>query len=138
MASMHKAIGVLAPQLSGDYFGTLFAGIHSITRRYNPHLIAIQGSPQDIFRAQLANTQVGGWIVINNAEGIELIAKSGVPITTIGAQAAGCPAVFPNNEAGMRAAVAHLIDHGHQRIAFIGDLASHDVRQRYAGYQAAL
>jgi DNA-binding LacI/PurR family transcriptional regulator len=63
-----------------------------------------------------------------------------VPIVTIGAQALGLdyPAVFPNNYAGMRAAVSHLIDHRHQRIAFIGDLANHDVKQRYAGYQAAL
>ena len=110
------------------------------TLAIEPRLIAIQGSPQNIFRAQLAIAQVDGWIVINNAEGIELIASSGVPIVTIGAQALGLdyPAVFPNNYAGMRAAVSHLIDHRHQRIAFIGDLANHDVKQRCAGYQAAL
>jgi DNA-binding LacI/PurR family transcriptional regulator/anti-anti-sigma regulatory factor len=136
MTSMHKAIGVLAPQLSGDYFGTLFAGIHAVARRHDPRLIAIQGYPRDI--AQLASAQVDGWIVINNADGIESIAHAGVPIVTIGVQAAGFPAVFPDNAAGMRAAVAHLIDHGHQRIAFIGDLAHHDIKQRYAGYQAAL
>jgi len=127
MSSGHKAIGVLAPQLSGDYFGTLFAGIHAVTRRHDPRLIAIQGSPRHIFGAQLAIAQVDGWIVINNADGIELIANSGVPIVTIGAQAPGYPAVFPDNYAGMRAAVAHLIDHRHQRIAFIGDLANHDI-----------
>jgi DNA-binding LacI/PurR family transcriptional regulator/anti-anti-sigma regulatory factor len=138
MTSGHKAIGVLAPQLSGDYFGTLFASIHAVTRRHDPRLIAIQGSPRHIFGAQLAIAQVDGWIVINNADGIELIANSGVPIVTIGAQAPGYPAVFPDNYAGMRAAVAHLIDHRHQRIAFIGDLANHDIEQRLAGYQAAL
>ena len=30
MVSGHRAIGVLAPQLSGDYFGTLFTAIHSV------------------------------------------------------------------------------------------------------------
>jgi DNA-binding LacI/PurR family transcriptional regulator/anti-anti-sigma regulatory factor len=138
MISGHKAIGVVAPQLSGDYFGTLFAGIHATTRRHDPRLIAIQGTPKDIFRAQLAMSQVDGWIVINNAEGIELIARAGAPVVTIGAQAPGCPAVVPDNFAGMRAAVTHLIDHQHRRIAFIGDLTNHDVGQRYAGYQAAL
>ena len=83
-------------------------------------------------------SQIDGWIVINNADGIDLIANSGVPIVTIGAQAPGYPAVFPDNYASIRAAVAHLIDHQHQRIAFIGDLANHDVEQRLAGYQAAL
>ena len=107
------------------------------TLAVEPRLIAIQGSPQNIFRAQLAIAQVDGWIVINNAEGIELIASSGVPIVTIGAQALGLdyPAVFPNNYAGMRAAVSHLIDHRHQRIAFIGDLANHDVKQRCAAME---
>src|SRR5215212_8893971 len=127
MTSGHKAIGVLAPQLSGDYFGMLFAGIHAVTRRHDPRLIAIQGSPQDIFRVRLTMSQVDGWIVINNAAGIELIVRSGVPIVTIGAQAPGYPAVFPDNAAGMRAAVAHLLGHQHQRIAFIGDLANYDV-----------
>ena len=140
MTSGHKAIGVLAPQLSGDYFGTLLTGIHAVTRRHDPRLIAIQGSPQDIVRSHLAIGQVDGWIVINNAEGIELLANTGMPIVTIGAQARGLdhPAVFPDNFAGMRAAVSHLIDHGHQRIAFVGDLAHNDVKQRYEGYQAAL
>src|SRR5690242_1536983 len=116
MTSGHKAIGIVAPQLSGEYFGTLFTAIHAVTRRHDPRLIAIQGTPQDILRAQIAVDQVDGWIVVNNAEGVELIAQSGVPFVTIGAQAAGLdhPAVFPDNYGGMRAAVAHLLDHGHQ------------------------
>jgi DNA-binding LacI/PurR family transcriptional regulator/anti-anti-sigma regulatory factor len=136
MASTHKAIGVLAPQLSGDYFGTLFAGIHAVTRRHDPRLIAVQGTPQDIF--QLASAQVDGWIVINNADGIDTIAQAGAAIVSNGAPTPGVTAGLPAKKAGMRAAVAHLIAHQHQRIAFIGDLAHHDVKQRYAGYQAAL
>src|SRR5262245_20988196 len=129
MTSKHKAIGVLSPQLSGDYFGTLLTGIAAVTRQYDPRLIAIQGSPRDIARAQLARDRVDGWIVVNNADGIELLAKTGVPIVTIGAQAPGLdhPAVFPANLTGMRAAVSHLIDHGHRRIAFVGDLTHNDI-----------
>jgi DNA-binding LacI/PurR family transcriptional regulator/anti-anti-sigma regulatory factor len=140
MTPEHKAIGVLAPQLSGDYFGTLLTGIHAVTRRHTPRLIAIQGSPEELARSRLAVDQVDGWIVINNADGIEHLAGSGVPLVTIGVQAPSSdhPALFPDNYAGMRAAVAHLIDHGHQRIAFIGNLDHHDIKQRYAGYQAAL
>jgi DNA-binding LacI/PurR family transcriptional regulator/anti-anti-sigma regulatory factor len=140
MTSGHKAIGVLAPQLSGDYFGTLLMGIHAVTRRHDPRLIAVQASPQDLVRTQLALDQVDGWIVVNDADGADLLAKTGVPIVTIGAQAPGLdrPAVFPDNFAGMRAAVSHLADHGHRRIAFIGNLGHNDIKQRYAGYQAAL
>jgi DNA-binding LacI/PurR family transcriptional regulator/anti-anti-sigma regulatory factor len=140
MRSAPKAIGVLSPQLSGDYFGTLFTGIHAVTRRHAPRLIAIQGTPRDIFPSRLAWDQVDGWIVINNADGLAQVAPPGVPLVTIGAQVSGldCPAVFPDNRGGMHAATAHLIEHGHGRIAFVGNLGNHDIQQRYEGYQAAL
>ena len=138
MRSAPKAIGVLSPQLSGEYYGILLAGIHSVTRRHDPRLIAIQGSPQEVFPSRLAGDKVDGWIVINNAEGLDRIVSSGIPLVTIGALAPGldCPAVFPDNHGGMHAAVSHLIDHGHQRIAFVGNLANNDIQQRYGGYQA--
>src|SRR5215212_9325060 len=103
MTARRKAIGVLAPQLSGDYFGTLLTGIHTVTRRHDPRLIAVQASPHDIVRSHLAMSQVDGWIVINNAEGIELLAHTGVPIVSIGAQVPGLahPAVIPDNFGGM-------------------------------------
>src|SRR5262245_45467107 len=140
MSAAHKAIGVLAPQLSGDYYGLLLAGIYSVTRRYTPRLIALQGSPQTVFPDRLAWDQVDGWIIINDAAGLDHVAPPGIPLVTIGTAAPGrdCPAVFPDNHNGMREATAHLIEHGHRRIAFIGDLANHDIQQRYAGYQAAL
>jgi DNA-binding LacI/PurR family transcriptional regulator/anti-anti-sigma regulatory factor len=140
MTSGHKAIGVLAPQLSGDYFGTLFAGIRSVTRRHHARLIAIQGSPQDIFPSRLAWEHVDGWIIINDVTGLTQATMPKVPLVTLGAQVhgLGCPAVFPNNYGGMRTAVLHLLSHGHQRIGFVGDLAHNDVQQRYQGYLAAL
>src|SRR5687768_3600391 len=109
MTSGPKAIGVLATQLSGAYFGTLLAGIHAVTRRHDPRLIAIQAAAHEVVRSRLAMDQVDGWIVINNPEGIALLANSGVPIVTIGAQAPGVdiPAVFPDNFAGMHSAVLH-------------------------------
>jgi DNA-binding LacI/PurR family transcriptional regulator/anti-anti-sigma regulatory factor len=140
MTTTCRAIGVLAPQLSGDYFGLLLTGIHAVTRRYTPRLIAIQGSPQTVFPDRLAWDQVDGWIVINDVEGLDRVAPPGVPLVTVGtlAQELDCPAVFPDNYGGMREATAHLIEHGHRRIAFIGDLQNQDIRQRYKGYQAAL
>jgi DNA-binding LacI/PurR family transcriptional regulator/anti-anti-sigma regulatory factor len=140
MSAERKAIGVLAPQLSGDYFGLLLSGIHSITRNYSPRLIAVQGTPQSVYADRLAWQHVDGWIVIHNAAGLASVAPPGVPLVTIGTQAPGldCPAVFPDNYGGMREATTHLIEHGHRRIGFIGDLANHDIQQRYEGYRTAL
>src|SRR5688500_7523146 len=110
MTSRSKAIGVLMPQVSGAYFATLLAGIHAVTRRHDPRLISIQAAPHGVVHSKLAMDQVDGWIVINNPDGVELLARSGLPIVTIGGQASGVdlPAVFPDNLAGMRSAVLHL------------------------------
>jgi len=48
-------------------------------------------------------------------------------------------AVLADNLEGARRAVAHLIGHGHRRIAFLGDLPNiATARERFEGYQQAL
>ena len=48
-------------------------------------------------------------------------------------------AVVTDNRAGAAQGVRHLIEHGHKRIAYLGDLSSISTAQeRYAGYQTAL
>jgi DNA-binding LacI/PurR family transcriptional regulator/anti-anti-sigma regulatory factor len=140
MPSGRHAIGVLTPQASGGYFGMLFEGIHAVTRTYDPRLIVVQGSPTELTQTRIAMDLVDGWIIIGNADGVESLAAAGVPFVTIGAQLPHIKhaSVFPDNHGGMRAAVDHLIEHGHRRIAFVGDLQHGDIAQRYAGYQAAL
>jgi LacI family transcriptional regulator len=49
------------------------------------------------------------------------LATSGVPIVLLDAGAAGVPAVVTDDVAGGRLATQHLVDLGHERIAFIGD-----------------
>ena len=53
---------------------------------------------------------------------------------------AGYPSVSPANHAGIAAAFAHLLAHGHQRIAFLAatDQAEGDGAERLAAYRAAL
>jgi LacI family transcriptional regulator len=47
--------------------------------------------------------------------------------------------VLVNNRAGARAAVEHLIEHGHQRIGFLGlSAALFTMKARYAGYREAM
>jgi LacI family transcriptional regulator len=48
-------------------------------------------------------------------------------------------AVLLDNRGGMRQAVAHLVAHGHRRIAFVSDPAElYTARERLAGYREAL
>jgi len=49
-----------------------------------------------------------------------------------------CPAVIADNRGGVAAAVEHLLEHGHERIAFAGCLAQFDIQERYAAYRDTL
>jgi DNA-binding LacI/PurR family transcriptional regulator/anti-anti-sigma regulatory factor len=134
-----KSIGIISPILSGFYFGGLLAGIHAAAKQRGLHMITVQGTPADVAACRLACDQVAGWIVILDTRGIEELVQLQMPLVTISAIApSGCPAVLSDNFGGMQAAVHHLIEHGHRRIAFVGNLAQTDIQQRFAGYQAAL
>jgi LacI family transcriptional regulator len=52
---------------------------------------------------------------------LDRLTRSGVPIVLLDAEAPGIPAVVTDDVAGGRMATQHLIDLGHERIAFIGD-----------------
>lgn len=134
------AVGVIAPQLSGFYFGTLLASIGAALQPQQLRLLAFQGTPAELLASRVGLDTVGGWIVINTTDGLAQLAHRGAPIVTLGARAPGltCPAVFPDNRGGMQAAVRHLVEHGHRRIAFVGNLENADIQQRYEGYTAAL
>jgi DNA-binding LacI/PurR family transcriptional regulator len=52
-----------------------------------------------------------------------------------GSAGRGFPAIAVDNAGGMRAALAHLSELGHERVAFVGDLAKADVREREAAFR---
>jgi len=66
--------------------------------------------------------------------------RPGMPLVLVDRPAEGidAPAVLSDNESGMRQATAHLLGHGHRRIAYLGDLRSAPMRLRFDGFRAAL
>jgi DNA-binding LacI/PurR family transcriptional regulator len=50
----------------------------------------------------------------------------------------GASAVLADNRGGIRDAVAHLVAHGQERIAFAGHFGHFDVRERREGYREGL
>ncbi len=66
---------------------------------------------------------------------------AGLPVVQVMRRLSGLKAslVTPENREGARKATAHLIEHGHRRIAFVGGAGSLFVREeRLAGYRLAL
>ena len=147
-------IGVLSPLVSGFYFGGILDGIARAAAEAGHTTIAFQCLPAGVSAADHHNypedlmrpvgwSAVDGFISIVNAASnasLRSIQASGRPLVLVSHEADGiaCPIVVPDNTTGVRAAVQHLIEHGHRRIAFAGMLAQPDMRERRAAYESAL
>jgi DNA-binding LacI/PurR family transcriptional regulator/anti-anti-sigma regulatory factor len=131
-------IGFVTPFVSGIYFGSVLAGAEQAARRHGLRLLVFQESLAELSRVSLARDRVDGWVVVLNTEGIEQFAHSGAPVVTVSTPVPNLPSVVSDNFGGTHTAVLHLIDHGHQRIAFAGRRENLDIGQRFAGYCAAL
>ncbi|WP_437736512.1 substrate-binding domain-containing protein [Sorangium sp. So ce1335] len=140
MHSRPTTIGVLTPFLDGFYFNAVVRGIHEAVQQRGHRLVVVRATPELVEAPSLARDLVDGWIVVLSTDGIERLARAGVPLVTVStcAPEAGCPTAMPDNAAGIRSAVSHLIEHGHRRIAFVGCLEQEDIRARLEGYKATL
>jgi len=151
--SSDLTLGVLSPFVGGWYFGGLLRGIARSAAREGAAVVALQtldaGMEQIEIREDpdpkhpVAWGHAAGFIVIINAVNHEYIASiqaAGKPVVKISHDVPGvdCPIVLPDNRTGIREAIAHLVWHGHRRIAFAGFLGAEDIRERYETYREAL
>lgn len=151
-AASGPTIGVLSPFVGGRYYGEILEGVARATSAVGGSVIAVQtleaGSYNadflgaSGFRSPAAWDHVVGFVVIANAvsqEYLEALSAAGKPVVMVGHEYPKfpCPVVLPDN-GGIREAVAHLIDHGHRRIAFVGFLSVGDVQDRFQGYLETL
>lgn len=143
-----RVIGVLAPYTGGFYYGAAMAGIQRAATARGAAVVAIQSTglellwPDEPGEQFLALEAVDAWLAVNEFESpafTQQIRARGTPLLYVNARPAdddGC-SVLPDNYGGMLAAVRHLIEHGHRRIAFAGFLGQFDLRERYDAYVAA-
>jgi diguanylate cyclase (GGDEF)-like protein len=106
-------------------------------------LTKIDYSTTSNFRRPVAWEHISGFVVVLNAcdpEYLRALRASGKPVVLVSQEHEGvrCPVVMPGNASGVRAAVEHLIGHGHDRIAFAGWIAQHDTEERYQAYRETL
>ena len=146
-------IGVLSPLLAGFYFGGILKGVARAAAKAGGQVIAMQtfdpGMEELVylrpstFRYPIGWEHISGFVVILNAADrtyIQALRATGKPIVMVSQAFPGWdgPVVVPDNQAGVRASVIHLIEHGHRRIAFAGHVAQDDIRERYQSYQDTL
>lgn len=140
-------LGVVLPDLFGEFFSEVIRGMDPLARGRGYHLL-LSSSHDDQREIQLAlgamHGRVDGLVVMSPNVGAAALAPSlppGVPVVLLNCDAAGSPfpALRVDNHGGARAVVRHLAALGHARIGMIrGGDANFDARERQRGYREAL
>lgn len=140
-------IGVLLPDLHGEFFSELIRGIDLAARSRGLHLL-LSSSHGDLAEAALAlrsmRSRVDSVIVMMPNAGEQPLARSDdarVPMVLIGSHGAadGKASFMIDNFAGAFAITEHLASSGRGRIAFVtGPADNLEASERLRGYRAAV
>ncbi|MDB5692470.1 MAG: LacI family transcriptional regulator [Alphaproteobacteria bacterium] len=139
-------IGVLLPDLHGEYFSELIRGLDLGARSGRQHLLlsASHGEVSEAVAALRAmRSRVDGLVVMTPFADGELVAaavKRAVPLVLLNSRdTAHCDVSFAiDNHAGAFNVAKHLIARGHRRIAFVSGPADNvEARDRLRGFKAA-
>ncbi|RHA44517.1 PAS domain S-box protein [Cellulomonas rhizosphaerae] len=148
-----RTIGVLSPVVGGFYFGALIAGVARAARSAGHRVVAVQTYPAGLDRerypdgsildAPVALGAVDGLVVVGKAlrsDRLATVQHWGRPVVLVSELPQGPDdvVVVPDNGGGVRAAVEHLLGHGHTAIGFIGSQLQLDMRERFAAYRETL
>jgi LacI family transcriptional regulator len=138
-------VGLLLPDLHGEFFSEVIRGIDGETRRSGYHLI-VSGFHSDqqemsaVLRAMRG--RVDGLIVMSpDREAAVLCAHlpAGLPVVLLNNLSGIARTIAIDNYGGAVAMVKHLVGIGHQRIAFIkGPEQNADAGERLRGYRDAI
>ena len=140
-------IGVILPDLFGEFFSELIRGMDLAARAHGQHLI-ISSSHDDakdtLAAVRSMSGRVDGVIFLSPHVAAanlaaEFAGRMPVLLMNAGAADAGRPAIVIDNHGGAVEAVEHLIATGRRRIAHIRGAAGNiEADTRAAGYVAAL
>lgn len=144
--SKTQTIGVILPDLYGEFFSELIRGMDVAARSQGYHLI-VSSSHDDAAEASAAirsmRGRVDGLIVLSphlDAANLAAGLAGRTPILLMnGGAEAGRPSIIVDNHGGAVLAVEHLIATGRRRIAHIsGPAGNLEAEARLAGYLEAV
>lgn len=142
------AIGVVLPDLYGEFFSELMRGVDQVASAHGLHLLVSsyhghrdeQGDALRAMRGRVDGVLLMSPFAASPAVASDAVAP-GLPVVLINSQDAGEGSLSLGvaNYEGARTMMAHLIEAGHRRIAFIaGPEDNFDAYQRLRGYQEAM
>ncbi|MBV9257453.1 MAG: LacI family DNA-binding transcriptional regulator [Ktedonobacteraceae bacterium] len=140
-------VDLILPRLDDEYYLPILEGVAQVLREAGMRLVLTSTdyqSEQEVQRIDMVtdHSTDGILLVLPSDEAVEHLERSGLPFVLIhnqGGLRSTVPSVTITSWEGGFAATTHLINLGHQRIAYIGKTAlARDAIERIAGYRAAL
>lgn len=151
-------VGFVVDTLQEEYQRLVFAGLHEEAQRLNVDIRCFVGGPLSVLGAAAHRNRVydcisaerldglvvaagtlGNWV---GAEALTAFVESfaNLPTCSVGIDVPGTPSVTPDNHAGIREALVHLIEEGgRRRIAFIrGPRENREAEERFRAYRDVL
>lgn len=142
-----ETLGVLLPDLHGEFFSEVIRGMDQAARKHRYHLLvsSSHNNKSEIVAAlEVMRGRVDGLIIMSphiDAQTLNTNLPSTLPVVLLNCYIEGdsFDAFNIDNFGGARDAVDHLIHHGHRRIAIIkGTEKNFDAQERLRGYSSAL
>ncbi|MDE3104158.1 MAG: LacI family DNA-binding transcriptional regulator [Acidobacteriota bacterium] len=144
-----RIIGLIVPDLSDGFFAICAHTIQRLARQHGFMTLVVasgRDAELEVEQAELmAKRMISGLLLVSSIQDPqpfhERLQRADLPMVAFDRPLAGLKtdAVLVENRAGAAAAVQHLIEHGHTRIACIGyDEEVYTIRERIDGYRGAM
>jgi LacI family transcriptional regulator len=143
-----STIGLLIQDVSNEFSASIFRSVEDVAEQFGVTVLA-----SNLDESAERERELTSILIARRVDGL-LIVPAGLDQSYLAnEQRSGMPFVFldrpphlvladtvlSDNENGSFNGVTHLIEHGHRRIAFIGETGTNEpARQRFDGYRVAL
>jgi LacI family transcriptional regulator len=140
-----QTIGIVLPDVHGEFFSEVIRGIDLAARREGYHIL-VSGSHSDpsemLEVVETMRGRVDGLMIMApdvTLAPIEELRARDLPVVLLNAAAGAGDAITIDNFGGARAVMRHLHELGHTCIAFVcGPPQNADARERLRGYRHAM
>ena len=146
-AQKTQTVGVLLPNMHGEFFAQITQGLDRRAREHGHHLLVSNSHTNESEAEavlQSVRGRVDGLIILwprLTVHFLESLLPEGLPVVLLNTSAGQSrfESLSFDNRAGAYKAVEHLVEHGHERVAiFTGGSENFDAQERLAGYRAAV
>ena len=140
----HETHGLVLPGLRGPYYSELLSGFESTAARDGQSVVVVVCDASKDAEASVRKIlgRIDGIVIANDTISDAMVRQivRTTPTVLVARDAIeGCDAVQVENFISSAELTRHLLDHGRTGLVFVGDPdTSHDVSERYRGFQHAL